>query len=127
MVIRSIKNVLAIILLSLPFTACAPLPSVGPASDGVVVLDSPDLLVIDGDTFRRERVRIIGIDTPERGGPGYHKAKARLKELLKSGPVTMAPHGRDRYGRTLARVFVSGRDVAAVLKAEGFNKPTPKN
>jgi endonuclease YncB( thermonuclease family) len=83
------------------------------------------LRVVDGDTFRLygERIRIVGIDTPERGDPGSGRAAYRLLALLRSGHVVIVRHGRDVYCRTLADVYVDGWNVAAVLRAEGYAKP----
>jgi len=83
------------------------------------------LRVVDGDTFRLygERIRIMGIDTPERGEPGWGRATYRLLALLRSGRVVIVRHGKDVYCRTLADVSVDGWSVAAVLGAEGYAKP----
>jgi len=82
------------------------------------------LRVVDGDTFRLhgERIRIVGVDTPERGQPGAAQAAYRLLMLLKSGPLVLVRHGKDVYCRTLADVYVNGSNVAAVLRAEGYAK-----
>jgi len=54
---------------------------------------------------------------------GMH-AKARLKQLLKSGKVTLERGlGREQYGRELARVRVDGRDVGDILMSECLAKP----
>lgn len=72
-----------------------------------------DCLVVDGDTIRcgAERVRLLGIDAPERPGncqvfrqcaPGdYYASTASLSAAL-SGPLVIQRVGLDRYGRTLA-------------------------
>lgn len=80
---------------------------------------------IDGDTIRMgpERIRLRGIDTPELSEPGGQAARQRLEQLLQEGPVRIVPHGQDVYGRTVADVFVNGRNVADVMKREGFAKP----
>ena len=80
---------------------------------------------IDGDTLRigSERIRLRGIDTPELNEPRGSEARQRLEQLLKEGPIRIVPHGQDIYGRTVADVFVDGRNVAEVLKQEGFAKP----
>ena len=80
---------------------------------------------IDGDTLRMgsERIRLRGIDTPELTEPRGPEARQRLEQLLKEGPISIVPHGQDVYGRTVADVFVNGKDVAEVLKQEGFAKP----
>ena len=50
-------------------------------------------------------------------------AKARLVEIMAIGEMHLDRQGRDRYGRTLARVFVDGRDVARILIDEGLARP----
>ncbi|MBI3635303.1 MAG: thermonuclease family protein [Candidatus Rokubacteria bacterium] len=81
--------------------------------------------VHDGDTFYvgETTIRLRGIDTPELGEPKSWEARRRLIELLGAGPVTIVPRAEDVYGRTVADVYVGGRDVSAVLRAEGFAKP----
>lgn len=70
--------------------------------------------VIDGDTVRTSAgtVRVIGIDTPERGECGYETAAAVVSELFSPGdPLTLVlPRGqndRDRHDRLL-RYVVTG-------------------
>ena len=67
--------------------------------------------VIDGDTIRLDgvgSVRYIGIDAPERDEPYYREARRCNEELLAKGEIRLE-YGRaryDRYGRTLAYVYV---------------------
>jgi micrococcal nuclease len=70
------------------------------------------------------------IDSPETHGPRCEKelvrglkAKERLTELLRGGRIEVEREGRDRYGRTLARVSAGGRDVGDVLIREGLALP----
>ncbi len=70
-----------------------------------------------------DRIRLRGIDTPELNEPGGLAARQRLEELLKQGPLRIVPHGQDIYGRTVADIFVDGRNVAEILNAEGYAKP----
>ena len=78
--------------------------------------------VWDGDTFYAgdETVRLRGIDAPELGQPGAEAAARRLRELLREGTVTIVPRAEDAYGRTVADVYVGGRNVADVLASEGL-------
>src|SRR6266850_5686988 len=80
--------------------------------------------VHDGDTFYTgvETIRLRGIDTPELGQPRARQAMERLIQLLHEGPVTIVPRAEDVYGRTVADVYVRGRDVAATLRREGLAK-----
>ena len=87
---------------------------------------APGLIhVWDGDTFYvgAGAIRLRGIDAPELGQPRSYEAKRRLSALLHAGPVTIVRHAEDRYGRIVADVYVRGRNVADVLRAEGFAKP----
>ena len=89
---------------------------------------APQLIhVHDGDTFYvgAETIRLRGIDTPELGQPRAYEATRRLIELLHAGPVTIVRRAEDVYGRIVADVSVGGRDVASVLRAEGYAKPRP--
>ena len=89
--------------------------------------------VYDGDTIRLgdERIRIVGLDTPELGHRAECESEALAAEQARQaligeiarGNVALHRQGTDRYGRTLARVTVDGRDVAATLIANGHARP----
>jgi micrococcal nuclease len=91
--------------------------------------------VVDGDTIkvrldggRIERVRYIGIDTPESVKPGtpvqcFAKKAGHFNASLVSGrQVTLKTDAeeRDRYGRLLAYVYADGRFVNRELVARGY-------
>ena len=69
--------------------------------------------------------RLRGIDVEEANPDGAD----RLQELLDGGAVTYTAAGTDRYGRTLAHVFVDGADVGELLIKENHAlrwKPGPQ-
>ena len=70
-------------------------------------------LAIDGDTLvcNHQRVRLTNVYAAELNEPGGRAAKRRLQMLIASGEVALRPFGRDRYGRTLAEVYVNGRRI----------------
>jgi micrococcal nuclease len=89
--------------------------------------------VVDGDTIvlrGGERVRYIGMDTPESVEPGtpvqcYAKAAGRENERLVEGRRVLLRYDaerRDRYGRTLAYVYRArdGLFVNAELVRRGY-------
>ncbi len=82
--------------------------------------------VIDGDTFviaNDERVRLIGIDTPENGQCGFDEAKQALEELLASGSATFylgTTSDKDKYDRLLRYIEVDGIDVGLNLISNGY-------
>ena len=123
------------ILTGLFFVGCStpgePLP---PGANGRIVA------VVDGDTVdvsmngRIERVRLIGIDTPETKKPDTPvqcfgpEASARTKALLPEGTavdVQRDSEARDPYGRLLGYIYrtADGRFINRDLIVEGFARP----
>lgn len=102
-------------------------PAQGGRTTKPQVLDGWQVRLIDGDTFAygAERIRIRGIDTPEKSESGGFDASQRLDLLLREGPIVVVPEAVDKYGRVVADVFINGRNVAEVLRSEGHVKPRP--
>ena len=86
----------------------------------VVAVHDGDTLTVLADGRRRVSVRLIDIDAPELGQPFGKRAKASLADLCFGQPAGMDVRGRDRYGRTLARVTCSGRDANAEQVRLGY-------
>lgn len=88
--------------------------------------------VVDGDTLRcdGQRLRLWGIQAPERGMPGASAAARRLAELTtgKDLACRTPPTGqiRDRYGRPVVQCFVGRRDLAEDLVAAGLVADWPR-
>jgi endonuclease YncB( thermonuclease family) len=68
---------------------------------------------LDGSTLQcgRERVRVEGLSAPGRNEPGGPAARQRLQRVLQSGEIVVQRKARDKYGRTLARVYVNGNRI----------------
>ena len=72
-------------------------------------------------------IRLVGIDAPEvshrknePGQPFSDQATKRLASLVLNRTVEIKPYGQDRYGRTLAEVFVEGRNVNLEMVKAGL-------
>lgn len=83
--------------------------------------------VIDGDTIELSdgaRVRYIGMDTPEVNMPLYEEAKTENKKLVeKRNAILEFDRERfDKYGRTLAYVYVGDLFINKKLIEEGLAK-----
>jgi len=67
----------------------------------------------DGDSLRcgPERVRLHDVYAVELNQAGGRAARRKLAELVDGRQVRLVRHGKDRYGRTLADVYVDGRKV----------------
>lgn len=83
--------------------------------------------VTDGDTVRvldaanvQHKVRLHGIDAPERGQPFGTVARDRLAGLVMGKAVTVRDDGRDKWGRTLGRIEIEGQDVNRQMVADGL-------
>jgi endonuclease YncB( thermonuclease family) len=82
--------------------------------------------VVDGDTVDVSglgRVRVIGIDTPERGACGFETATWRMAQLVEGKVVTATPGAtsdQDRYDRYLRYIDVAGRDAGLTLIEDGL-------
>lgn len=83
--------------------------------------------VIDGDTFEiesGEKVRMIGINTPEISDIFGKEAKYYLSELILNKTVELQSDNiskdRDRYQRLLRYVILDGTDINKLLIADGF-------
>jgi endonuclease YncB( thermonuclease family) len=83
-----------------------------------------DCRAVDGDTLacRQGRVRLRGVDTPERGESGYRAAQQELRRRIPGGTVTVVPHHRDRHGRVVGDVYARGQNVGRSMHADGYSK-----
>jgi len=93
------------------------------------------LCVIDGDTVWNlgcdrsiaEKIRLQNVDAPELKRPRSRRELNRAvaaTEFLRNSieqarSATIRRRGRDRYGRTLARISVDGRDLGRMLVSAG--------
>lgn len=90
--------------------------------------------VVDGDTvdafidlgFKvciKQRLRLAGLDTPERGQPGYLEAKAFVIDKVLDKVVVIKTEKVSKWGYFLADVFIDGSHLNKALLAEGLAKP----
>ena len=83
--------------------------------------------VLDGDTIdvldsarATHRVRLAGIDAPEKNQPYGQVAKKALSALVFKQQVLVETEKTDRYGRVLGKVSVNGIDANLVLVSQGL-------
>ena len=91
--------------------------------------------VIDGDTVhlscpnnRGDNLRLMGYDTPETYRPkcsaelrlGTEATRRLVQELNNASTITTEAHGRDKYQRVLAKLYLDNRDVADIMIAAGL-------
>jgi len=90
--------------------------------------------IIDGDTIvieSGESVRLIGIDSPERGDPYYFEARDKLSSLVNNETVLLErdKENKDEYGRLLRYVWFYNVFINAEMVKSGYATvyPYPPN
>jgi len=95
--------------------------------------------IIDADTLdvreasgKVKRVRVYGIDGPERWEPCHKLAAGFVKEILLNRDVRIIPQGRGKYGRLLGFVMMDRKSLGLELVRGGMarvysNGFAPKN
>lgn len=82
--------------------------------------------MVDGDTVVMvggAKVRLIGIDTPERGQCGYGEARDALISLVADRPVRLSSGARDdvdKYGRRLRYLDTPDGDANLAMIRSGW-------
>lgn len=84
----------------------------------------------DGDTLTARceglsqpvRVRLRGVDTPERGEARYREAGAELRRRTEGQELVLLPHHRS-HDRVVADVLAGRVNVGQAMDREGWSKP----
>ncbi len=83
--------------------------------------------VHDGDSFNltakggeKVRVRIAGIDAPEREQPYGQQSRRSLEAMLQSGTIELEAIKKDRFDRWVANVSIQGQDLGLMQIASGY-------
>lgn len=70
-------------------------------------------VAVDGDSLvcENRKIRLSNVYAAELKEPGGQAAKKNLRNLIAGKDVVIVPRGTDKYGRTLAEVYVDGRRI----------------
>ena len=91
-----------------------------PLSGRVVAIADGDTLTILDEQKTQHKIRLAGIDAPEKGQPFSQKAKENLSRLVFGQVVTIEGEKRDRYGRRVAKVLLHEVDAGLELVKLGL-------
>ena len=142
------RTLLVVAVLALSACAsCPPCPACPqcPACPSADAKSAPDpqpnrwfvLRAIDGDTLvlrlegaeieRKETIRLLNVNTPEKNEPGFVEATEALKGLVRGGYVELEyekpdAERRDGFGRLLVYVIADGVNVNIELVRQGWSK-----
>lgn len=76
----------------------------------VHVADGDTVTVLDGAKVQH-KVRLAGIDAPEKSQAFGQKSRESLEELVAGKTVIVETHKKDRYGRHVGKILVNGKDM----------------
>jgi endonuclease YncB( thermonuclease family) len=76
----------------------------------VGVADGDTITVLDA-TNTQHKIRLQGIDAPEKAQAFGQKSKQSLHQLVHSKQVTVDFDKKDKYGRTVGKVVLNGTDI----------------
>jgi len=85
----------------------------------VAIVDGDTITVLD-EAHMQHKIRLCGIDAPERGQPFGARSKESLSELAFGKLVGAECVKRDRYGRQVCKVVVEGVDIGLAQVQRGM-------
>lgn len=97
-----------------------------PSTESLILCASPG--ITDGDTFRCDgslKIRLWGIDAPERNAPGGLAATRALADLTHGQTLVCRRRGKS-YDRVVAQCWVGRQDVAGELVRRGHAVDLPR-
>lgn len=124
-------QILPTLPIATPTLPSAMLPT-PPANVPADALPAQLVEVVDGDTIevlldgQAVIIRYIGVDTPEKGQPGYRAAAEANRAILGTGLLYLVKDqtDRDQYGRWLRYVYnADGSLVEAEIVRQGWAQP----
>jgi endonuclease YncB( thermonuclease family) len=76
----------------------------------VSVADGDTITVLDSQKTQH-KIRLQGIDAPERAQPFGNKSRQSLHELVHGKQVTVDYQKKDKYGRVVGKILLNNTDV----------------
>jgi len=76
----------------------------------VGVADGDTVTVLD-ESRHQHKIRLVGIDAPEKKMPFGNRSKQFLSDLVFDRQVQVEYSKKDRYGRTVGKIIVGGVDA----------------
>jgi len=115
------KNVLVILFLPLWVVLSSSSDYAADFQAKVIHIADGDTTTVLNDTNEQIKIRLNGIDCPEKGQAYGNKAKNFTKDLVAGQPVIIQAYGQDRYGRTIGDVILyGGRNLSQELVSAGY-------
>jgi endonuclease YncB( thermonuclease family) len=85
----------------------------------IKIADGDTLTILDADNVQH-RIRLFGIDAPEKSQPFGNQSKKSLSEKVFGETVRIEVTDIDRYGRAVGRIFLGNRFINLEQVRDGF-------
>jgi endonuclease YncB( thermonuclease family) len=113
-------NTIRTLLFSLVFFAQAAI-SAGPLTPGLVVaISDGDTITLLTEDKRQIKIRLVGIDTPEKKQAFGTKARDHLASRIFKHDVEVDLRKQDQYGRHLGVIYIGGVDINQSMIQDGY-------
>lgn len=99
------------VLVFIALAALTMASNAGTLTGRVVGIADGDTLTLLDATNTQHKIRLSGIDSPEKGQPFGQVCKKSLSDLAYDRVVAVESNKLDRYGRVIGKVLVNGQDV----------------
>jgi len=119
------RLVVVVILLALAITGCVPSGLKSSSTPRelkgrvVAVADGDTITILDG-LMQQHKIRLKGIDAPEKSQAFGQRAKQSLSDLVFGKNVTVTQTKKDRYGRVVGKVTIGTQDVCLEQIERGY-------
>jgi endonuclease YncB( thermonuclease family) len=121
-------SVIWFILLFISIIACTSKSGKNPSLKKGSTVSGKVISIIDGDTYdvliqdnKTIRIRMEGIDAPEKGMPFYKVSKKYLSDLCFGKQVTLKITGEDQHDRVLAFAYLEdGKELSQEMIKAGL-------
>ena len=111
---KSLFFIISILLTHLPISSHAfPGKVVG-------ITDGDTVKILRTDNHIQVKIRLAGIDTPEKKQAYGQKAKKFTASLIANRVVEVKPITKDRYGRTVGYIYCNDQDVNLEIVKAGY-------
>jgi len=107
-------------MLALVPAAVAPAAEAQRMQAKIVAMGSASAFAVLDSAHKLRRVKLTGVDAPERRQPFFEQARQLASEYLETSPVEIVVDAVDDDARIHGRIAVDGRDLGLVLLQEGF-------
>jgi micrococcal nuclease len=116
---RDVTRCIAVLLAIAASPAFAAKPHYELTGRVVAIADGDTLTVLD-DSKTQHKIRLSGIDAPEKGQPFGTKARENLAAKVFKQGVRVQVIDVDRYRREVGRIYLGDRFINMEMVAEGF-------